>query len=285
MFCRPVIPVRNSSIMPDEIRFHATPFGGIDAMSATTVRSFPRHTHDQYGLGVIDSGGHASLSDRGQVEAGPRSMIFVNPGEVHDGRAIAGRQRSWRMLYFESADLQRVWDDIGVRGSRSLAFAAPTFADETLRALFNVAFRRVTKNAASRSLMECETAILGMVARARLNSTAQPQKADSGAPRIGRVRELIDADPASPELTLTRLAREAGLSRYQLLRGFSREFGLTPHAYILQRRIALARQLIRAGSGLADASLRAGFFDQSHFTHVFSRQTGVAPGHYALRTR
>ncbi|MGH7880284.1 MAG: AraC family ligand binding domain-containing protein, partial [Candidatus Binataceae bacterium] len=82
-------------------RFHKVPFAGVDAMSATSTRTFPRHTHDQYGMGVVDSGAHASLSDRGQVEAGPGSLIFVNPGEVHDGRAIGGRPRSWRILYFD----------------------------------------------------------------------------------------------------------------------------------------------------------------------------------------
>jgi hypothetical protein len=84
--------------MSEQIRFHQFPLPGIDAMTATTSRSFPRHTHDQYGIGVIDSGGHASLSGRGQVEAGSGSLIFVNPGEVHDGRPIGGRPRGWRML-------------------------------------------------------------------------------------------------------------------------------------------------------------------------------------------
>ncbi len=41
-----------------------------------------------------------------------------------------------------------------------------------------------------------------------------------------------------PSVTLAELAREAGVSRYQLLRGFARSYGLTPHAYMVQRRLA-----------------------------------------------
>src|SRR5678816_1843208 len=83
----------------DAIAFHAFPLAGIDPMTASTARAFPRHTHDQYGIGVIDAGGHASWSGRGQVEAAPGHFISVNPGEVHDGRAIGGRPRTWRILY------------------------------------------------------------------------------------------------------------------------------------------------------------------------------------------
>ena len=42
--------------MPEQIRFHPYPLAGVDAMSAMTMRSLPRHTHDQYGIGIIDFG-------------------------------------------------------------------------------------------------------------------------------------------------------------------------------------------------------------------------------------
>jgi hypothetical protein len=45
--------------MLEHIRFHPNPLAGVDAMSATTARSFPRHTQNQYGIGIIDFGGLA----------------------------------------------------------------------------------------------------------------------------------------------------------------------------------------------------------------------------------
>jgi AraC-like DNA-binding protein len=102
------------------------------------------------------------------------------------------------------------------------------------------------------------------------------------APCIQRARCRIDDDPAAL-LTLATLAKEAGLSRYQLIRGFARELGLTPHAYILQRRIALARRLIRSGHDLAEVALTSGFCDQSHLNRCFVRHFGVTPGRYGCR--
>jgi AraC-like DNA-binding protein len=266
--------------MLDRIRFHRFPVAGIDAMTATTSRSFPRHTHDQYGIGVIDAGGHASLSGRGQVEAGPGSLIFVNPGEVHDGRPIGGRPRSWRILYVDTSLMEATRADVLDNANASLAFSAPVFVDVELRMLFNVAFRYSTPTVAVRDAMACETALLRLVARLAINDAAARRNTRMPTASIRRARDRIDSDP-SARLTLTDLASEVHLSRYQLLREFARQLGLTPHAYILQKRIALARRLIRGGHALAEAAVIAGFYDQSHLTRCFVRQFGVTPSRYA----
>jgi AraC-like DNA-binding protein len=265
----------------ERIRYFKVGLQGIDAMSATTSRAYPRHTHDQYGVGVIDSGGHASLSGRGEVEAGAGKLIFVNPGEVHDGRAIAGRPRSWRMLYFEPAALFAARNDV-LEGATEVAdFAAPVFADERLRRAFLAAFASATRHDETGHEMIAETAVLRLVENLAVNLSSKSRKSGHSTASIRNARDRIDSDPAA-HLTLTNLATEAGTSRYQLLRAFARELGLTPHAYIVQQRLALARRLIRAGSTLADAAFTAGFSDQSHLTRLFARQFGVTPARYRL---
>ncbi len=67
-----------------------------------------------------------------------------------------------------------------------------------------------------------------------------------------------------------------------MLRAFTRATGLTPHAYQMQRRLLLARRLIRQGMALADAAALGGFADQSHMTRLFVRAYGVSPRRYAL---
>ena len=268
--------------MVECITYFKVALTGIDAMSATTSRSYPRHTHDQYGIGVIDSGGHASLSGRGQVQAGAGSLIFVNPGEVHDGRALGGRPRSWRMLYLEPGAMRAARDDVLEGATEAADFAAPVFADERLRRAFDSAFDSATRHGENGHEMVAETASLRLVALLAVNLSSKSRKGSHSTVSIRRTRDRIDADPVAP-LTLASLAAETGTSRYQLLRAFAREFGMTPHAYIVQQRVALARRLIRAGSTLADAASEAGFADQSHLTRVFARQFGVTPARYGSR--
>jgi AraC-like DNA-binding protein len=67
-----------------------------------------------------------------------------------------------------------------------------------------------------------------------------------------------------------------------VVRAFSQATGMTPHAYLVQRRIGIVRRMIAKGTPLADAALAGGFADQSHMTRTFVRAYGLTPGAYAL---
>jgi AraC-like DNA-binding protein len=263
------------------IRYFRLPFDGIEAMRARTARAFARHTHDQYGIGIVDAGGHSSWSGRGQVEAGPGTFISVNPGEVHDGAAIGGRPRAWRILYLETEALAALRADVLEGAAADFAFVAPVFSDASLCAAFETALAFADSTAGADAKRGCEEAMLTLVARLGTHSAGRRVTLPAAAPEVRRARERIDADPAAA-VSLGELAAEAGVSRFQLMRGFRRAVGLSPHAYIVQRRLALARRMIRAGHALADVAMLAGFCDQSHLGRCFTRQFGVAPGRYAL---
>jgi AraC-like DNA-binding protein len=265
---------------PPDICFHDYPLPGVEAMAAASRRSFPRHTHDEFGIGVVDAGGHRSWSDRGAVEAGPGHFISVNPGEVHDGSAVGNVSRSWRILYLGADLLAELCADIAEGAPVESRFTAPVFADGPLHAAFERAFAHARRKDSGETLA-AESDLLTLVAGLGRHSTAR-QPVSGATPCIRRARERIDADPAA-RLSLAELAREASLSRFQLLRGFAREAGLTPHAYHMQRRISLARRLLRGGASLPDVALSAGFCDQSHLTRCFLGHVGVTPMRYALR--
>ena len=155
----------------DDIRFHNFPLAGVDAMTASTTRHFPRHTHDQYGIGVVDSGAHSSWIYLGRVEASPGDLICVNPGEVHDGQPLGGRSRAWRLLYLEPHTVTDALEDISEGGSGDFMFLAPVFADESERRKNETANAhvvtgwRLVDSTMADSSMECETALLKLVAR------------------------------------------------------------------------------------------------------------------------
>ncbi len=104
-------------------------------------------------------------------------------------------------------------------------------------------------------------------------------KLRGASPAVAKAKTRIDADPASP-VTLSELAALSGMSRFQLVRAFARELGATPHAYLVQRRVRLARQLLLSGETPAIAAQGSGFADQSHMTRAFVRHFGITPARY-----
>jgi AraC-like DNA-binding protein len=261
---------------------------GVDAVEAETRHAFPRHTHEQFGIGVIHRGAQKSLSGRGMVEAGPGDAITVNPGEVHDGAPIGDAGRSWRMLYFDPPLIADAARDISQGRTGTFEFTRPVIEDTRIATGFGALFSAVTAGwksadeptpAGAEASVAREETMLMLLAEVMRDGNGFAPDRSIPAP-ISAARSLIDDDPAAA-ITLADLARESGLSRFQVLRGFVRATGLTAHAYILQRRIAAARRLIAQGRPLAEAALDSGFADQSHMTRMFARTYGISPGAYA----
>jgi transcriptional regulator GlxA family with amidase domain len=79
---------------------------------------------------------------------------------------------------------------------------------------------------------------------------------------------------------VSRAAGRAGMSREGFSRMFARHHGMPPQAFWLMARLNHARELLRAGEGIAGVAVEAGFTDQSHLGRWFRRAFGVTPGRY-----
>ena len=251
-------------------------WAGVEAVAARSARSFARHTHDSYGIGLMVEGAHRSWSGRGMVEAQAGDLISCNPGEVHDGAPIGGA-RAWTMLYLGREVMADLGKDLSEEREGDFEFERPVIAERHRAPVFARAWHAFQEG----GTVQAEESLLLLLSG--LLRTVQTEAIADGA-GLKRAKALIDADPAAPT-TLALLAAEAGLSRWQLIRGFARATGLTPHAYIVQRRLDTARAVIAGGATLAGAAAAAGFADQSHFTRAFARRYGLPPGAWSAARR
>ena len=96
---------------------------------------------------------------------------------------------------------------------------------------------------------------------------------------VKRTREYLEALP-SDNVSLEKLAREAGLSSFHLCRVFREETGLAPHAYQTLMRVRLAKTLLAKRLPISQVAVEVGFYDQAHLTRHFKRIFGVTPGRY-----
>jgi len=96
---------------------------------------------------------------------------------------------------------------------------------------------------------------------------------------INRVVEYIQAH-AGEDIALQELADLAHLSPYHFCRLFKQSTGLTPYQYVLRFRIERAKQLLSRNLDITSVGLQLGFKDQSHFTAIFRKLTGMTPNRW-----
>ncbi|MBB4006329.1 AraC family transcriptional regulator [Allorhizobium taibaishanense] len=248
------------------------------AVCAYSKQRFSRHTHDEFGIGLIVKGGQISASGRGQVTAEPGNIITVNPGEVHDGAPVGDHGRHWLMVYMEQAFLDEMQTDFGETGD--VEFERPVFDKPDWATRFHRFFQAMRNSDGPAATLAQEETLIDLLAPLiSWRSKAMRPKYD---PSLERVRQMICDNPAANP-SLGNLAAVANTNRFKTLRAFQAMTGLTPHAYILQQRANQARRLILSGKdSLADIAAACGYADQSHMTREFKRRYGLTPA--AFRT-
>lgn len=98
--------------------------------------------------------------------------------------------------------------------------------------------------------------------------------------RLKRIKELIETE-LEKDLSLKVLASESGYSRAHFLRMFRVSTGITPHRYVLERRIDRAQRLLKEKrASLADIAAACGFSSQTHMADIFRRNLNTTPGEY-----
>ena len=100
-----------------------------------------------------------------------------------------------------------------------------------------------------------------------------------GLPRstLRRVTDFVN-DNLSMDIGLSEMAGVANLSRYHFSRQFKRSTGLSPHQYVIQRRVKRARELLSDSDlSVGDVASAVGFTHQSHLAHHVRRHFGVPP--------
>jgi AraC-like DNA-binding protein len=250
---------------------------GLELHRGTTVtRDVPRHCHEEYQLCLIEQGS-GELFYRRAFHPNPSwSLFVVHPGEVHSNRATADEGCTYRVVNADPKLFRSAFRDIAARDRGLPFFPSPVLREEEV--LEN--FRRFhILSAGAAAPLERDSALveaLAVLLRHAERGIREPRLPESGAAPVRRAREYLEAHFAE-NISLAFLSRVAGLSSFHLNREFRRAYGLPPHAFQTQLRVARARKLLREGFSPATAAVETGFTDQSHLHRHFTRVVGVTP--------
>jgi AraC-like DNA-binding protein len=264
--------------------------------------AYPPHTHDAWTVLTVHDGAVRYRLDRHDHGSTRSVVTLLPPHVVHDGRAATGHGFRKQVLYLDPAVLGE--DRIGP------AVDHPTLPDPELAAALADLHRTLR---ATGGPLEAESLLALVVERLAWHLDGRPRPSPlaadgsggSGAGRGGagwlgaaggrpagrqgrrlaeRLRDLLDAAPAAP-VTLADAAGRLDASPTHLVRAFHAAFGVPPHAYLVARRVDVARGRLLDGESPAQAALAAGFHDQAHLTRHFRRHVGTTPGRYAAGAR
>ncbi|GFE80137.1 transcriptional regulator [Steroidobacter agaridevorans] len=236
-----------------------------------------RHVHEEYALGVVTRGGLGFQYRGASHLAGAGEINIVVPGEVHTGHPEIEAFWSYRTFYIAPEVMREVDVDLGTPARSLPFFAAGVLKDPKLAAGVLDLHRDIDGGAIAPIEMQSRLLVLLSAWIRRHGERARRAKVSMRAAHVGRVREYLE-DCWRERPALTQLAAMVELSSFQLLRAFEREYGVPPHAYLIQRQVREAKRMLERGVAIAEVAHTCGFADQSHLNRHFKRIWGVTPG-------
>ena len=234
---------------------------------------YPPHAHRDWTLFVVDEGAIRYDLDRHARGVGARRVTLLPPDVVHDGRPASDRGFRKRVLYVSTDVVPETLVGPAVRD--------PDLTDAELwRA--TVRLHGLLERPGDELAAEELLAFVGERVRAHLgrDDARDPEQPRSGAALAGSLRELLE-EHAFGRVTLREAAVAFEVSPATLVRSFRSTFGITPHRYVVGRRVEAARRRLLAGEPPALTAAAVGFHDQAHLTRQFRRHVGTTPAAFA----
>ncbi|HYC04347.1 MAG TPA: AraC family transcriptional regulator [Azospirillaceae bacterium] len=233
------------------------------------------HSHPTFAIGVITGGRSEFVLGRARYEVTAGTVVAMNPDEAHACNPLPGVSWSYAMLFAD-----RDWL-AGVQGRPAFTpYAAAVSTDAGLAADIDGLVRLLMEGEAAPAAKEEAAAgfFAGLHERLGYADDARGMPEDA----LARAAAFIAGHCAEP-LRLADICAASGLSPSYLVRAFKARYGLTPHAYQVNRRVRLGQERLREGSSIVEAALEAGFADQAHFQRAFKRLVAATPGQFAGR--
>ncbi|MBB2494906.1 AraC family transcriptional regulator [Aquipseudomonas ullengensis] len=245
--------------------------------------AYDPHWHDSYLVGVTEQGVQQFNCRREKHLSTPGKVILLEPGEIHDGYAPTEEGFTYSMLYIDPQWLER---ELHALFEHAPADSTPSFASilNTDSRLAGAIFRAFQTLHQGDLRIVRQTAIddlLGTMTR-----SLQWRKRENPDPRLPlvaqRARDYLHAH-YDQDIGLDELAQACAVDRFRLSRAFKSAFGVAPHAYLIQLRLAKARQRLARGESPAEVASALGFADQSHLGRWFRRAYQLTPADYRRR--
>ncbi len=235
-----------------------------------------RHSHDTLSFGFVEKGSSKIICQPLEFDLSVNQAILIPPETIHLCQPKDPEKFIFRMLYLDPAWVKATF------GCKKNVFYPETItlSREDLR-LKNLFFKGFEANQIQDRMLEETNAIFFLehllFTTFILNVVADQSPPDKGT--MDKVKNFLDKE-FTRDIQLDDLETLTCMSKFSILRQFKKYWQLPPHAYVINKRILLAKKMLRKGSNVADTAVECGFFDQSHFVKTFKNFVGINPVDY-----
>ncbi len=253
-----------------QLKIEAYHFEGI-------MQKFPNHFHEYYVIGFIENGQRFLSCKNREYNIAPGDLLLFNPRDNHGCEQTDGNTLDYRCINIQPEIMRKI--AIEITGKEYLPYFTPqvVFHSELVSVLREL----------HQSIMEEESGfrkeeifffLLEQLIEEHTEQAMTTGKKEQST-EVKAISEFLENNYME-NVTLDDLCKLTGLSKYYLLRSFTKQKGITPYRYLETMRIDKAKKMLEQGVMPIDVAFKTGFTDQSHFSNFFKKFIGLTPKQY-----
>ncbi|GAB3277004.1 AraC family transcriptional regulator [Parahaliea aestuarii] len=237
------------------------------------------HSHRHWSLGAITGGRSTFLYRDQMLPVSEGALVLMNPEWPHACNPVDNEPWSYLMLYVDTGWLCHLRHACGLLpGTQWRDIATAVVTDPALYRGYCALADCLLDT--GRELLDKQTQLVEYLSDLMFSvDGGAAESFPAASAELAQVAAYLDAH-CTQDLSLDDLCALSGYSQGHLIRSFRRHFGMTPHAYLLNRRVQYGQRQLKNGLSIAATAHAAGFADQAHFQRTFKRLVAATPCQY-----
>ena len=246
------------------------------------------HYHNFYEILYVLEGEYSSMVENQSYHLHKGDFLLVDQNVMHKYQPTAGgRENSKRIIMWVTGSFLRGLSDEDLdltecfRLQDSRAWHFPVYYEEMLRGFLLKLVMDGTstgiRRAMDRGYLTLFFSHLNLLCTRKESLLSGEFVAEH--PLVAQVNAYVEAHMEEP-ITLEQLAEQVHVSKYHFLRRFKELTGVTAHAFVMNKRLIRACELLQKGESITTAYQSTGFGDYSVFLRNFKAAFGISPGQY-----
>ena len=212
----------------------------------------------------------------------PKQLCFFNPQEVHLTKSMEKSSKGYYSLHLNKQWCIKIQKKIFKKMKLSyLPLSLNILSSEYYYDAFVFMCDRVLREKESSSIHNEVSSFLRKIFTHYCKEIKNEIKLNENNIPLETIESYI-MENINEQLSLEDIAYEVGYNTSYIIRAFKKKYGLSPHAYMINKKINCAENILAKNSNLnvSDIAYEFGFCDQSHFTRSFKRVFGISPNTY-----
>ena len=250
----------------------------IEAYSFKGIRQkFPTHFHEYYVIGFIENGRRELFCKNKHYIVERGTLIIFNPQDSHMCQQLDNEPLDYRCINISVDTMQKIVREI-TQKTYLPYFTEPVLCDSELVAVLHDLHEMLMQQ--EKDFKKDELFLLLMEDLLFEHAdTIFAQNLIEPSAAIKIICNFLQTN-YSENIKLNDLSQLANMSKYHLLRSFTKQKGISPYCYLETIRISAAKKLLEQQCSPLNVALQTGFSDQSHFSNFFKKIIGLTPKQY-----